>query len=71
MERSLEPIQEEILMTEDVLVPSAEDMKTAIEAIADKSCPKCYGRGYSGITLSGEPIICPCFKKNIAKQKRK
>jgi len=31
---------------------------------ADRSCKKCYGRGYRGGHSDGSPIVCACVKRN-------
>lgn len=50
---------------------ATETIEQILEKFANKSCPKCYGRGYVGIFKSlttkediGKYIPCKCFVKN-------
>ena len=37
---------------------------------ADRSCKKCYGRGYVGRFGDGESVMCACVKRNYRAGKR-
>lgn len=37
------------------------------EVLKELNCPRCFGRGYVGWTLSNDPVMCSCVKKRIAK----
>ena len=45
-----------------------QDRKLTLADLAKHNCPKCYGRGYTGIdTATGKKIPCNCALKTYAK----
>jgi hypothetical protein len=41
----------------DVDKPSKEEFEKALKAYA---CKKCFGRGFVGWTMEGDPVLCEC-----------
>lgn len=54
--------------TEDV---TPEEAKGLILSLANPDCSHCYGRGYTGWNLQGNPVICKCVKKALAERREK
>lgn len=47
----------------DVMVAAAKSLGIELNK-PKKDCRKCYGRGYTGFSLNGQPVPCSCvFKK--------
>lgn len=49
-------------------VPLSPNRTLTLADLAKHSCPKCHGRGYTGIdSATGKKIVCRCALKTYAK----
>ena len=51
-------------------INSQREEKINLIEYADRSCKKCYGRGYTGHYGDNVAVICPCVKRNYRARRR-
>lgn len=64
-------VEQEQLTPWDIIKVIASKMNIKIKDAPNKSCNKCYGRGYIGfISKNKQPIPCKCIFQNVVENKQ-
>ena len=55
----------ELKETPPLVAASGEELtdEEVDRVLAELCCKKCFGRGYMGWTLAGDPVMCDCVEK--------